>query len=584
MPRLIVRSTPSHGDSVTELSRLRTTIGRSARNDLCVEDPFASRLHAEIRRRGDAFWISDLGSANGTLINGARLTTQVQLNDHDIIRIGETEIEYSERADTAPARGRTSILFSDSSFAPAPEATIVAGSRNSAHDLLKLTDSQTQVNKAFVENRTLIPDQKLVSPDELNIISRVSLTLLSPLSLDDTLQQVLECVFEVLPADRGYVMLLETPEGKPDAPPDLVCKALKSRRQAVTSQQEIQISHSITEQVLKQCTSVLTSDAQQDPRFQERNSIVLGGVRSVMAVPLAVENRVSGMVYIDSPYQTNRFTERDLQLLTLMAGVAAIRIENVRLLEVQQEQKRLANELAVASEIQLRLHPASPPAIPGYDMIGVSFPCYEVGGDYFDFIEKKDGRYVVALGDVSGKGTGAALLMSSVHAAVRAQATTRLSASEVVGEINQYIYDNTPSNRFVTLFYSELDPRSHQLNYITAGHNSPLLVRTTGEVTTLDIGGFPVGITPFADYREGWAELTPGDVLVIYSDGVTESLNEEGEEFGEARLIEIVQKNRGRTAAGLRDRIDEALAKFVGKAKTVDDLTLVIVKRKNLEE
>ena len=584
MPRLIVRSTPSHGDSVTELSRLRTTIGRSARNDLCVEDPFASRLHAEIRRRGDAFWISDLGSANGTLINGARLTTQVQLNNHDIIRIGETEIEYSERADTAPARGRTSILFSDSSFAPAPEATIVAGSRNSAHDLLKLTDSQTQVNKAFVENRTLIPDQKLVSPDELNIISRVSLTLLSPLSLDDTLQQVLECVFEVLPADRGYVMLLETPEGKPDAPPDLVCKALKSRRQAVTSQQEIQISHSITEQVLKQCTSVLTSDAQQDPRFQERNSIVLGGVRSVMAVPLAVENRVSGMVYIDSPYQTNRFTERDLQLLTLMAGVAAIRIENVRLLEVQQEQKRLANELAVASEIQLRLHPASPPAIPGYDMIGVSFPCYEVGGDYFDFIEKKDGRYVVALGDVSGKGTGAALLMSSVHAAVRAQATTRLSASEVVGEINQYIYDNTPSNRFVTLFYSELDPRSHQLNYITAGHNSPLLVRTTGEVTTLDIGGFPVGITPFADYREGWAELTPGDVLVIYSDGVTESLNEEGEEFGEARLIEIVQKNRGRTAAGLRDRIDEALAKFVGKAKTVDDLTLVIVKRKNLEE
>jgi serine phosphatase RsbU (regulator of sigma subunit) len=410
------------------------------------------------------------------------------------------------------------------------------------------------------------------------------LTLLSPLSLDETLQQVLECVFDALPADRGYVMLLETPEGKSDAKPELVCKALKARRQASTSQQEIQISHSITEQVLRQCTSVLTSDAQQDPRFQERQSIVLGGVRSVMAVPLAVENRASGMVYVDSPYQTNRFTERDLQLLTLIAGVAAIRIENVRLLEVQQEQKRLANELAVASEIQLRLHPASPPPIPGYDLIGVSFPCYEVGGDYFDFIEKRDGRYVVALGDVSGKGTGAALLMSSVHAAVRAQATTRLSASEVVGEINQYIYDNTPSNRFVTLFYSELDPRSHQLNYITAGHNSPLLVRASGEVTTLDIGGFPVGITPFAEYREGWVDLEPGDVLVIYSDGVTESLNEEGEEFGEARLVEIVQKNRGRTPAGLRDRIDEALAKFVGKAKTVDDLTLVIVKRKSLEE
>lgn len=588
MPRLIVRSTPSHGDSVVELTRLRTTIGRSARNDLCVEDPFASRLHAEIRRRGDAFWISDLGSANGTLINGAKLTSQVQLNDRDIIRIGETEIEYTERADTAPAKGRTSILFSDSSYAPTPEATIVAGSRNSAANLLSSVEvpNLSQIGKTQI---TPIPNtlqDKLSVPqdDTLSIISRVSLTLLSPLSLDDTLQQVLDCVFEVLSADRGYVMLLESPEDHPDANPVLVCKAMKARRQSPTAQQDIQISHLITEQVLKQGTSVLTSDAQQDPRFQERQSIVLGGVRSVMAVPLAVENRISGMVYVDSPYQTNRFTERDLQLLTLIAAVAAIRIENVSLLEGQQEQKRLANELAVASEIQLRLHPASPPAIPGYDLIGVSFPCYEVGGDYFDFIEKRDGRCVIALGDVSGKGTGAALLMSSVHAAVRAQATTRLSASEVVGEINQYIYDNTPANRYVTLFYSELDQQTHQLTYVNAGHNPPLLVRANGKVATLDIGGFPAGITQFADYQEGSVVIEPGDVLIVYSDGVTESLDEQDQEFGEARLIEIVQKNRGRTAAGLRDRIDEALAKFVGKAKSVDDLTLVIVKRKSLED
>ncbi|MEP7341713.1 MAG: SpoIIE family protein phosphatase [Acidobacteriota bacterium] len=596
MPRLIVRSTPSHGDSVIELSRLRTTIGRSARNDLCVEDPFASRLHAEIRRRGDAFWISDLGSANGTLINGLRLAAQVQLNDRDIVRIGETEIEYSERADTAPARGRTSILFSnDSSFAPTPEATITAGSRKSAANLLDSIEAahRTYVPPVADNTATQIPPSapvQLAVPqdDALSVISRVSLTLLSPLSLEETLKQVLDCVFEVLSADRGYVMLLERVGGKPKDGQavefELVCKAMKSRRQSPTLEQDIQLSQSITEQVLKHGTSVLTSDAQQDPRFQERQSIVLGGVRSVMAVPLAVEGRVSGMIYVDNPYHSNRFTERDLELLRLIASVAAIRIENVSLLEVQQEQKRLANELAVASEIQLRLHPASPPALPGYDMIGVSFPCYEVGGDYFDFIEKRDGRFVIALGDVSGKGVAAALLMSSVHAAVRAHTTTRLSASEVIGEINQYIYDNTPSNRYVTLFYSELDPRSHQLTYINAGHNPPMLVRASGEVTTLDIGGFPVGITQFCDYREGWVELEPGDVLVIYSDGVTESQNEEGEEFDESRLVEIVQKNRGRTAAGLRDRIDEALAKFVGKAKTVDDLTLVIVKRKSLED
>jgi serine phosphatase RsbU (regulator of sigma subunit) len=211
--------------------------------------------------------------------------------------------------------------------------------------------------------------------------------------------------------------------------------------------------------------------------------------------------------------------------------------------------------------------------------MGVSFPCYEVGGDYYDFIERRDGRVVIALGDVSGKGMGAALLMSSLHAAVRAQATTRLSPAEVVQQINLYIYDNTPSNRYVTFFYSELDPRTHQLTYINAGHNSPILVRASGEVTRLDVGGFPVGITPDGEYREGWVQLEPGDVLVIYSDGVTESLNEQEDEFGEARLIEVVRQHRNRTAAGIRDRIDEALSRFVGKAKSVDDLTLVILKR-----
>ncbi|MGH9936216.1 MAG: SpoIIE family protein phosphatase, partial [Blastocatellia bacterium] len=580
----IVRATPAHGDSVVDLNRPRITIGRSARNDLCVEDPFASRLHAEVRKRGDIFWIADLGSANGTLVNAARLTAPVQLRDRDIVRIGETEIEYSERADTAPARGRTSILFSDSSFAPLPEATIVPGARNSAANLISSLDVSHKTQISAPIGQAAIVSQS-VEDNALAVISRVSLTLLSPLSLDDTLLQVLECVFEVVSADRGYVMLFEAPEEDTNGAPELVCKALKTRTPVVANDSaNVEISRTISEQVLRQGKSVLTSDAQQDPRFQERRSIVLGGLRSVMAVPLAVEGRISGMIYVDNPFHTNKFTERDLQLLTLIAGVAAIRIENVRLLEVQQEQKRLANELALASEIQFRLHPETPPAIPSYDVVGVSFPCYEVGGDYYDFIEKPDGRIVIALGDVSGKGTSAALLMSSIHAAVRAHTRTRLSASEIVSEINQYIYDNTPANRYVTLFYSELDPRSSQLTYINGGHNSPLLVRASGEVTPLDIGGFPVGITPFGDYREGWVEIEPGDVMVVYSDGVTESLNEEGEEFGESRLIEIVQKNRGRTAAGLRDRIDEALTRFVGKADSVDDITIVILKRKTGED
>ena len=202
-----------------------------------------------------------------------------------------------------------------------------------------------------------------------------------------------------------------------------------------------------------------------------------------------------------------------------------------------------------------------------------------MGGDYYDFIEKSDGRHVIAVGDVSGKGTGAALLMSSVHAAVRAHTRTRLTAGEVVAEINRYIHDNTPLNRYVTLFYSELDPQTHQLRYINAGHNPPILLRQSGEVARLDVGGVPVGILPSGEFKEGETTLSPGDVLVIFSDGATESLNEAGEEFDEERLIEVVQRYREDRAAVIRDRIDEALTRFVGKAKAVDDLTMVIVKR-----
>jgi len=292
-----------------------------------------------------------------------------------------------------------------------------------------------------------------------------------------------------------------------------------------------------------------------------------------------IEKRVGGMIYVDTQIEADRFTERDLQVLSLIAGVAGIRVENMALLELREEQRRLANELEVASEIQLGLHPAGPPSIAGYDLDGYSFPCYEVGGDYYDFIARSDGRHVVALGDVSGKGTGAALLMSSVHAAVRAHTRTRLSAGEVVTEINQYIFDNSPANRYVTLFYSEIDLETHRMTYINAGHNPPVLVRASGDLRRLDIGGLPVGITPRAEYTEGWIEFQPGDVLVIFSDGATESQSESGDEFGESRLIDVVRHNRHRTAAGIRDRIDEALGRFVGRAKSVDDLTMVIVKR-----
>jgi serine phosphatase RsbU (regulator of sigma subunit) len=240
----------------------------------------------------------------------------------------------------------------------------------------------------------------------------------------------------------------------------------------------------------------------------------------------------------------------------------------------------MEDELKIASEIQLRLQPVAPPKLPGWDMTGVSFPCREIGGDYYDFIEsKRDNSVTVALGDVSGKGTGAALLMSSLHAAVRAQSQTTASVREVMGEINRYLYENTPSNKFVTLFYGKLNPESGVLTYSNGGHNPPALLQASGDMIKLDIGGLPIGVMQNSVYREGQIEFRPGDALVVYSDGITESVNDAGEEFGESRLTDVVRRYLDRSAAGLRDRIDEALSRFVGTAAPVDDMTLMIIKR-----
>jgi serine phosphatase RsbU (regulator of sigma subunit) len=213
-------------------------------------------------------------------------------------------------------------------------------------------------------------------------------------------------------------------------------------------------------------------------------------------------------------------------------------------------------------------------------MTGVSFPCREIGGDYYDFIRRKrDNRLIIAVGDVSGKGTGAALLMSSLHAAVRAQSQARTSISEVMNEINEYIYENSPPNKFLTLLYGELDPDTGALTYSNGGHNTPLLVRASGEVVRLDRGGLPIGLMQGVTYEEDTVRFEPGDVLIIYSDGITESVNDRDEEFGEARLIEVVRNNLSRSASGIRDRIDESLSRFVGTAAPVDDMTLMIIKR-----
>jgi sigma-B regulation protein RsbU (phosphoserine phosphatase) len=568
MSELIV----NYPDRATErlpLGRLRITIGRSARNDVCVPDPFASRVHAEVRREGDQYLLQDLGSANGTYYNGSRLDQAVVLTHGGRIQIGETEIVFKDRE-----TGRTLPATTIEEDAPLPEATIAFDSaQHTTSGLLEAIEgARTQTSGRF--NVATIVPQRAAAADQgdlLALISKVGVTLLASATLDETLSQVALLVFDAVPAERCLIMLRDEESG------ELRVRAaeMSDRRPEMG---EVRVSRTIVEEVVNQGRSVLTSDAQHDPRFRS-STVTFQGIRSVLAVPLGVGERIFGMIYADSPLATSRFTEDHLKVLTTLGSVAAIRVENTRLLEEHLTQERFERELQLAREIQQRFQPTAPPIVPGFELQGISFPSYQIGGDYYDFIPCADGRLVVALGDVSGKGTSAALLMSSLHAAVHAQVASCRPITETVGAVNRYLADNTPANRFVTLFYAELDPLTGSLAFINAGHNPPIIAHEGTTMELLAAGGLPLGIMPEFDYREGRTQLRPGGVLVAYSDGVTETQNPKGEEFGTVRLQEVISQNLDRTASGIRDKIEAALSAFAQGTPAVDDITLLIVKR-----
>jgi len=535
-------------------------LGRSARNDLCIPDPFASRVHAEVRREGDEYFLQDLGSANGTVYNGLTVEGTVPLTAGGRIQIGETEIIFDDGTYNS-SMGATMITDNTGSM---PEATIA----------LTSADRTTSGLLEAIEGARTKPEEITTTRKEgdlLALISKVGITLLASATLNETLEQIVSLVFEAVPADRCLLMMRD--EGSQE-----LRVGVARLRDRVGEVGEIRVSRNVLDEVVMRGKSVLTSDAQHDPRFAS-GTVVLQGIRSVLAVPLGVSEKVFGIIYADSPIADGRFTEDHLKVLTTLASVAAIRVENARLAEARLQQERLERELQLAMEIQQRFQPTAPPVVPGYELQGISFPCYEIGGDYYDFIEREDGRLVIALGDVSGKGTAAALLMSSLHASVHAQTGSHDTLSETISAVNRYLADNIPSNRFVTLFYAELDPASGALSFLNAGHNPPLIVHAAGTVEQLASGGLPLGIKRNAEYREGRTQMQMGDVLVIYSDGVTEAASPSGEEFGVTRLYEVVSRNIEASAAGVRDRIESALTKFSQGTQAADDITLVIVKR-----
>ncbi len=319
----------------------------------------------------------------------------------------------------------------------------------------------------------------------------------------------------------------------------------------------------------------------QTPDMSKEERGRLQTLQPELLLPFSVKDELLGFISLGQKLSEAPYSATDLRLLSSVATQTGLALEVSRLTTAMGRElaarERLNRELEIAREVQEHLFPQHFPSIAGLDYAGLCRPAREVGGDYYDFLELPEGKFGVAIGDVSGKGIGASLMMASLGASLRGQAAVVESLPELIQRVNNLVYGASSINRYATFFYAEYDPRHRQLSYVNAGHNPPVIVRRT-EIFRLEAGGPPVGLLPNICYQQGSISLEPGDLVALFTDGISESMNNQDEEWSEARLIELAKTCTGLTAAESMNRIMTAAQTFAAGAPQHDDMTVVTLR------
>jgi len=540
-------SGPDGLSSTVELRKDSLSLGRSTDNDLAYpEDPWLSRYHLAFERRQNTWFVKDCASRNGTVVNAGNLREAHRLKSGDRIYAGHLTIEVHEPATLAKSDVVSFILQEEEKSTR--EATIVTS-------LDKVLDKAGQASRHQSDG--------LSSTRVVRALIRAGQELAGHQPLEELFPSILNLALSAVEAKRGVMLTLEGEK--------LVVRASRG--------DGFSISTAVRDRVIRERCSLVISDAQLDDALRQQQSIVLHHVRSMMAVPLQTGDRVIGLIYVDNGAVIRHFLQDDLELLTVMANVAAIRIEHARLAIVEQSEKLMESELAQASEIQQSLLPTESPVIDGYDLAGCNLPCRTVGGDYYDFLPYKDGRLGLAVGDVSGKGMPAALLMSSLQARVQMLVETAADPASAVTTLNRNLSERCPLGKFITFFYGVLDPATGRLQYSNAGHNYPILMRADGRMEQLAGSGIVMGIFPGVQYELQETTLNPGDSLALFSDGVTEAATPAGEEFGESGLATFLGDHVSESCTQLVKGLVSHVRDWSGSSLFADDFTIVLVRR-----
>jgi len=556
MPRLFVY--PKKGEFFQFiLKEEKISLGRSGDNDIPIQDPFSSGNHALIYPKDSRYMVRDNNSKNGTFLNGKRVQKETELNKGDEILIGSTRIVFDKELST-------NVEMTDAGPSSANINTIMH-----LKEILKKPEISTTIRAAA---KDLDLDRIKTEHRSFSVISEVSKALVLHMPLNELLDHVMDLIGENLPMDRGILMLKE------GNPAQLIPKVIRINNKRLKDQR-ILVSQSIVNMVMNKHSSVLISDVQADPRLKSRDSIIKMNIHSAVCVPLWDNKEIIGIIYSDRISLMKPFTDEDLKLLTLLGNLAAVKIENSKSIEMSIEKEKMEKELSLAAGIQTDFLPKATPEFKGFDISGYMTPCYQVGGDYYDYMPIGSDLLGITIADVSGKGVSASLLMASLRASLHSEVHLHYDMEKMTANLNDFIHKSSPINSFITFFFCELNMKSGKLKFINAGHNPPIVLDKKGKINRLESCGLCLGMFPDVEYKAQTVVLHPGDITLLFTDGITESRNKENKEFEEEKLVKFLKKKSKLPAPELIKEIQKEVETFTADTDQMDDQTVVVIKK-----
>ena len=520
-------------------------IGRATVNEIKLPHQSVSREHARIVVDESGARLFDLGSRNGTVVNGQQIQGSASIRPGDRIEVGSVQLHLQS--------GET------------PEGVTIFSPELSAAGQIHTTSSLE-----WDEVKAEIDTSSKVYQTLFHAMHEAGQQLMVSQPVEEIIETMLDLVERLVPRGRILVLLREA-DGDP------VVRAARPKESL--SGERIMLSTTLINTVLQNRTSLMVADVQSDPRFRDHQSIIALNLRSAIAAPLFDNEKVIGLIYADTTDPAVRYDRDHLKAFTILANMIAVKITNAQLLVEQREKIRMQQEMEAGKRMQKSVLPASLPAIEGYDIHAQQLPCYETAGDLYDAARLPDGKISVVLGDVSGKGVGAALLMTHVMASFRILYRQSLGMVEIATRLNEQVYASSEMTSFVTIWLGRLDPETHKFEFVNAGHNPGLLICKDGEVRELQATGIPVGLLGESPFTMTEIELPPGCLLCIFSDGIPEA--QSGEEFyGEERFIRVLKAHADEPLVDVAKAIHDDLNAFLGEESPDDDITLMLLRRR----